>query len=51
MSDYGDIFEGLALLSKYVFGALVIVIFVPLGLWKFVEILVWLIKHLSASWN
>lgn len=49
MSDYGDMFDGLAFLSKYVFATLCV--FVPLGLWKFAEILVWVMNHLVISWE
>ncbi len=27
-----------------------LIIFVPLGLWKLIEIIIWIVKHVSISW-
>jgi hypothetical protein len=43
---FGDAIEGGL---KIMFGALCI--FVPLGLWKLVEILFWLCKHIKITIN
>lgn len=31
--------------------AVLIVIFVPLGLWKLIEIIVWLFKNVTITWG
>lgn len=45
MSDYDFIFKGIA--DTFGLLLLVLAISVPLGLWKLVEIIIWVYKHIS----
>lgn len=47
MSDYG--FEGLDFVWKWTFGLFAILL--PLGIWKIVDIVIWIFKHIDISWN
>lgn len=47
MNDYGRMGDGLGSVLAMV--AVVLVVLLPLGLWKFVEILVWVFQHVKLS--
>lgn len=46
---YGKV--GDAVVSLIVAMAVALVIFVPLGLWKLVEIVIWIATHVSVRWQ
>jgi len=48
-SYYSRIFDGIAGMVRAM--AIALIIFVPLGIWKLVEILIWLFKHVSVSFG
>jgi hypothetical protein len=43
----GSMFSGLEKLFKY--GFIVLCMFIPLGLWKLVEIVIWCWKHINIT--
>jgi len=45
----GSIFRGFEVIYKLF--VVLLVVFVPLGLWKMVDIIIWLFKHLSVSFQ
>ncbi len=45
MESLGEVFKILGKLVKFLF--ILCIIFVPLGLWKFIELIIWLIKHIK----
>lgn len=49
MSDYGKIADGIGQLIVFLF--VLCCVFVPLGMWKLVEIIIWLVKHIHILWN
>jgi tetrahydromethanopterin S-methyltransferase subunit G len=48
-SDFGKMIgDGIgALFNALVFAVILLIIFVPLGVWKLVEIIIWLYRHFS----
>lgn len=47
MSGYGGMFAGLEMAWRLM--VITLCISVPLGLWKLVEIVIWLFKHIDIS--
>lgn len=48
-SAYGRIIEGWAALFKAM--VVLLIIFVPLGMWKAVELIIWLCKNVNVSFG
>lgn len=46
---FGELGNAIDAVIKFMFALLII--FVPLGLWKLIEIAVWLYSHFSISFN
>jgi hypothetical protein len=46
-NDYGGIGETIN--AMYYFCVVSLVVFVPLGTWKLIEIIIWLIHHIKVS--
>lgn len=49
MGDYGGIGE--AINAMFIAMFILIIIFVPLGIWKIIDIIIWLSKNLNISWG
>lgn len=47
MSDYGHLFDGLERLFKI--AAAIIIVSVPLAIWKLVDISMWIISHVKIE--
>lgn len=47
--SYGQIGEAFARLFQMM--AYALVVFVPLGVWKLIDIVIWLFNHVSISWG
>jgi len=46
-SPYGDMFDGLSELFKLMVAILIVA--VPLGLWKLIEIIAWCLRHVEIA--
>lgn len=44
----GNTVDAFMALLKYM--AILLLIFIPLGLWKLLELLIWAWKHITISW-
>lgn len=49
MSDYSNMWNGLEKAIKAGLGILIVT--VPLAIWKAVEIGIWIAKHMEVSWK
>jgi hypothetical protein len=49
VGDYDRMGDGIVALMKL--GAILLVIFIPLGLWKLIDLLIWLAGHVRLGWE